>query len=207
MAQSSVSTPARPGKSNLGYYPGCHVGTCSGPSRPLAIERFYERREREDDAHRVPAIKPSFVNAVARLVPDQAVGFERLMRKAVVVVVLAVSVFQAAAAQVVRHSSIPESYRGSWAPGAEPCKEPDQSAIVLSANTFLSPKASCAFGSVSEIPGPNGPVYSTRLQCFNRADRARKKTGSNLIVRPDSMNHISVGPEFSSLKIYQRCPA
>ena len=129
------------------------------------------------------------------------------MRKPILVAIFAVLVFQAAAAHVVRHSSIPESYRGSWALGAEPCKEPDKSAVVLSANTFVSPEASCAFGTVSETPGPQGPVYSTQLQCFKPADRTRKKTGSNLVIRPDSMNQLSIGPGFGNLTIYQRCPA
>jgi hypothetical protein len=57
------------------------------------------------------------------------------------------------------------------------------------------------------LPGPQGPVYSTQLQCFNPADRMRKKVGSNLIIRPARVNQISIGPEFSGLKIYQCCPA
>jgi hypothetical protein len=48
---------------------------------------------------------------------------------------------------------------------------------------------------------PQGPVYSTQLQCFNPADRMRKKVSSNLIIRPDRVNQISIGPEFSGLKI------
>jgi hypothetical protein len=165
-------------------------------TRRLAVHAYLSERD-----------QTSFVSAITRLTPRPTLGSERPMRKPVVVAVLSVLTFQAAAAHVVRHSSIPESYRGSWAPGAEPCKERDKSAVVLSANTFVSPEASCAFGTVSETPGPQGPVYSTQLQCFNPTDRTRRKTGSSLIIRPDSMNQISIGPGFGNLTTYQRCPA
>jgi hypothetical protein len=34
-----------------------------------------------------------------------------------------------------------------------------------------------------------------------------QKAAFNLIVRPESGGQISAGPDFASLKIYQRCPA
>jgi hypothetical protein len=47
-----------------------------------------------------------------------------------------------AAADTVRLGSIPEAYRGTWAPNASGCKEPAQR-IVLSGEDYIGPEASC----------------------------------------------------------------
>jgi hypothetical protein len=114
---------------------------------------------------------------------------------------------QVVTADVVRHSSVPGTYRGTWAPSAGSCENKDNSAIVLSAKAYKGPEGSCAVISVSKIPGQHGSVYSARLQCSSPGVGAQKKTIVNLIVRPDSATQISLGPSFNSLKVYQRCSA
>jgi hypothetical protein len=41
----------------------------------------------------------------------------------------------------VRHTTIPDSVWGSWAPGADLCKKTDKSVVVLSATTYVTPEA------------------------------------------------------------------
>jgi hypothetical protein len=64
---------------------------------------------------------------------------------------------------------------------------------------------SCIVSYVRPTPGPKGPTCSARLQCSERAGQAEKKTTANRIIRPGDANQIFVGPEFTSLKRYQRC--
>jgi hypothetical protein len=104
----------------------------------------------------------------------------------------------------VRHTTIPESFWGRWAPGTEVCKNADKSVIVLSATTYVSSEANCTVDWVAETAGARGPIYSARIQCSNRAGKAQR-TISDLIILPRDANQISVGSEFGSLKIYQRC--
>jgi hypothetical protein len=112
---------------------------------------------------------------------------------------------QAANAHVVRHSSIPQAYWGTWTTTGATCADGDKSAIVLSAKAYVGPAARCAVDSVSETPGEQGATYSARLQCANATAKAQKKSVANLIIRPDGTDRISVGPTFDNLAAYQRC--
>src|ERR1700757_2585238 len=125
------------------------------------------------------------------------------MRKAAILTVFAVFVSEAATADVVRHGSIPESYRGTWVAGAG--TEPEKSVIVLSAKTYVSREAICSVDWVSQTAGARGSIYSAHLQCFNPAERTGDKTLSTLIIWPDNDNQIAVGREFTSLRIFYRC--
>jgi hypothetical protein len=104
----------------------------------------------------------------------------------------------------VRHSAIPESFWGRWAPDTEVCKLADKSVIALTATTYVSSEASCTVDWVAETAGARGPIYSAHIQCLKRAGKAQRTT-SSLIILPRDANQISVGPEFGNLKIYQRC--
>jgi hypothetical protein len=127
------------------------------------------------------------------------------MRRVALLVFVTGLMPQLAFAQFVRHNSIPEVYWGTWAPTAQMCKDEDKSVIVLAAHTYANPVASCTVNYVRTTPGPKGPTCSARLQCSNPSDQAAKKT-DNLIIRPGEPDQIFVGPEFASLKSYQRCP-
>ena len=131
-----------------------------------------------------------------------------MMRKAALLVFIAALVPQVATAYVLRRSSIPEAYWGTWAPADTTCKDADESiTLVLSAQAYVSSATSCAVEYVSETPSPKGPTYSAHLLCSNPTGEVQKKTSTDLIIRPGDANQIYVGPDFSSLKPYQRCSA
>jgi hypothetical protein len=127
------------------------------------------------------------------------------MHKPALLVLIGVLTPQIAAADVVRHDSIPQAYWGTWAPGSGPCQDANESTITLSAKEYVGPAENCSVSSVSETPGPRGPTYSARLQCSRPEAQAPNKTIVDVIIRPDDANRISVGPAFDSLKTYQRC--
>jgi len=127
------------------------------------------------------------------------------MRVASLLAVIVALSSQAAVADVKRHASIPEPLRGSWAPSADDCKNADKSIVVLSAKAYTSSEGSCTVVWVSETASARGPIYSARLRCANQ--QAKQGPDSNLIIRPGDADQISIGPNFSGLKSYQRCPA
>ena len=129
------------------------------------------------------------------------------MHKALVVAVIVAIAPHIASAHVVRHNSIPEPYRGTWAAGEGACSADDKSAIVLSAKAYVGPTGSCAVDYVSETASPSGAVYSARLLCPGTAEQAQKKTVVNLIFRSDGDGGMSAGPTFTSLKTHRRCSA
>jgi hypothetical protein len=129
------------------------------------------------------------------------------MLRTVILALCAALTAHSAAAHVVRHGSIPEAYRGTWAPTSATCKDADKAAIVLSAKAYAGPAGSCIIDYVSETAEPRGSTFSARMQCSNPQGQAQKKTIANLIMRPDGADRISVGPGFESLKAYQRCSA
>jgi hypothetical protein len=127
------------------------------------------------------------------------------MRTAITLVVsLAISA-PAAIADVKRLASIPDALQGSWAPSADACENADQSAVALAAKTYAGPAGNCTVMWVSETAGPQGAIYSARLRCPNERTQ-QELSEADLVIRPDDTNQISVGPDFSSLKTYQRCP-
>jgi hypothetical protein len=129
----------------------------------------------------------------------------RLMRISSLLAIVAMVVSQTAAAGVVRHSAIPESFWGTWSPIGEACDKADKS-IAMSAMSYVSAEATCTVDWVSETPGARGPIYSAHLQCSTTAERVRD-TASNVILWPKDADQISVGADFSNLKDYRRCPA
>jgi hypothetical protein len=81
---------------------------------------------------------------------------------------------------VVRHDSIPETFRGTWAPGDVDCKD-QKSVIVLSAKPNMGSAGSCAVEAVSETPGPKEATFSARLRCPGAAGQAKET--ANLIFK------------------------
>jgi hypothetical protein len=120
------------------------------------------------------------------------------------VTVLALVAFDVANADVVRHGSTPEAYRGTCTGAGT---EPEKSFIVLSAKTYVSREASCRVDGVSQTAGARGSIYSAHLQCLDPADGVGKKTASNLIIWPDGIHRIAAGPDFTKLMIFHRCSA
>ena len=140
--------------------------------------------------------------------PDRNVGLPPTVgpaRRMALLAAVATLVPCVAAAHVVRHNSIPQPYLGRWAADAATCKDPDKPAIVLAAKTYVGPGTTCIVGWVSETAGPHGPIFAAHLQCAT--EKTKSKTVSNVIIRPDGDNQISIGSDFASMKSYQRCPA
>jgi hypothetical protein len=115
---------------------------------------------------------------------------------------LAIIISSVAMADVVRHSSLPDSYWGAWTTA-----DPSQAVIDLSAKTYADGEEDCAVNWVSETPGASGPIYSAHLHCHRRTDWAGKSFTLDLVLWPKSSDEIAVGPTFMSLKIFRRCRA
>jgi hypothetical protein len=118
------------------------------------------------------------------------------MRNPVFLAVFAILVSRVATADVIRHGSIPESYAGTRIASAG--TEPDKSVIV-------GPEASRSVDMVSQTAGARGSIYSAHLQYFS--ERGGNKTAANLIIWPQNISRIAVGPEFTSPRIFDRCSA
>jgi len=117
--------------------------------------------------------------------------------------VFALLIGQTATADVVRHANIPASLWGTWALNLDDCNNADN-VIVLSAKGRDSSEVKCTVDWVSQTPGARGSIFSAHLR---RTANGSDNTIANVILMPTDANQISVGPDFSSLKSYQRCPA
>jgi hypothetical protein len=128
------------------------------------------------------------------------------MRAAAALVIIAGITSQAALADIVRHATVPETLRGTWATSAEACQKAGKLVTVLSAKGYVSPDAHCAVDWLAETAGAQGPVYSAHLRCGKNASDAQETT-ANIVILPKGANRLSIGADFSSLEVYQRCPA
>jgi hypothetical protein len=108
-----------------------------------------------------------------------------------------------ATADVVRHSVIPEAYRGTWVAGAG--TERGGAVIVLSGDAYVGPGENCSVGWVSQTAGAQGSIYATHLRCADPGTGTGNKRVANLILWPKDSDHIAIGPEFTHLKIFHRC--
>jgi len=125
------------------------------------------------------------------------------MRIAVLMTALAILTPGAATADVVRHSAIPDAYRGTWIAGAR--TEPAGAVIVLSADAYVGPGEKCSVGWVSQTAGAQGSIYATSLRCADPRKGSENKRAANLIIWPKDSDHIAIGTEFTRLKIFRRC--
>jgi hypothetical protein len=126
-------------------------------------------------------------------------GFEHL------VLPMLVLLSQSAAADVVRHTKIPEPLHGTWAVSEADCGDENKKGIVLAAATYESSEQKCTVLWVTETATPRGPLFSAHLQCS--AANGSAKSISNVLLRSSGANQISAGTDFENVKNYQRCPA
>jgi hypothetical protein len=98
----------------------------------------------------------------------------------------------------VRHTTIPESFWGSWVPGTDACKNADKSVIVLSATTYVTPEANCTVEWMAETAGARGPIYSVHIQCSKRSGKAQ----STISERPYYFAE-KRQPDFARLRVRQ----
>jgi hypothetical protein len=126
------------------------------------------------------------------------------VRRACLVALTGIILTDVAAADIVRHGSIPKAYIGAWAPNAESCQPRGKALVVLSAKRYIGAEMKCAIVAVYETPGANGPIYSVRMQCSPPSAGARRSL-RDLIIEPESTGQLSLGSDFNNLKSYQRC--
>jgi hypothetical protein len=131
---------------------------------------------------------------------------EETMRVSASLGMLAALVSHAACADVVRHVTVPEPLRGTWATGSDNCNKAGSPVIVLSAKSYVSSDANCAVDWIDETAGAQGPVYSAHLRCANTPKSAQTAITNVIFLRKDP-DKLSIGADFSKLEIYQRCPA
>jgi hypothetical protein len=119
------------------------------------------------------------------------------MRQIALFTVISMIMSGGAIADIVRRSSIPELYWGTWV-GAE------ESVIVLSAKSYVSREENCSVKWVSQTAGAHSSIYSAHLHCLSPAGRAGTRMTSDLIIWPESIDQIGVGPDFKSLRVFRR---
>ena len=102
-----------------------------------------------------------------------------------------------ATADVVRHSSIPDQYWGTWV-------NAEESVIVLSANSYVSRETNCSVQWVSQTASARGSIYSVHLKCLSPTGGAGTNVTSDLIIWPEKIDQISVGPDFKNLRVFHR---
>src|ERR1700730_5296908 len=113
------------------------------------------------------------------------------MRIAVLMTALAILTPGVATADVVRHSAIPDAYRGTWIASAG--TEPAGAVIVLSADAYVGPGEKCSVGWVSQTAGAQGSIYATSLRCAAPRKERGNKRAANLIIWPKYSDHTAIG--------------
>jgi hypothetical protein len=126
------------------------------------------------------------------------------VHRACLVALTGIILMDVAAADIVRHGSIPKAYIGAWAPSAESCEPGSQALVVLSAKRYVGAAMKCAVVGVYETPGEHGPIYSARMQCLDPTAGAKRST-RDLVIVPEGAGQLSLGRDFNNLKSYQRC--
>jgi hypothetical protein len=138
------------------------------------------------------------------MVRRQANGRKELkMRAAVLLAIVAALVPHPALSYIVRHAAVPAPLQGTWAATDEDCEHPDKY-IIISDKTYIDGDKSCGVLWVSETAAARGPAYSAHMECSSPAAES-KKSIDNVIMLTKDANHLSMGPEFTKLKVVQRC--
>lgn len=128
------------------------------------------------------------------------------MRIAILVATTILFATQTAWADIVRHSTIPSAFTGTWAASSDACQKNDGSAIALSGKRYANSESRCRVDWVDEIPALQGPIYSAHLRCTSRA-RPASKSISNVVLSQRDGKQISMGSDLYSLRPFERCPA
>jgi len=123
----------------------------------------------------------------------------------ILIFVTAVLLSEASLADSVRHLSVPERFWGTWVPAGEQCRD-SKATIAVSSQGYHSAQETCAVQWVTETAGRSGPIYSAQLRCSAPAT-PDQKTELNRIIIPQENGKLSAGPDFDTLKTYDRCPA
>jgi hypothetical protein len=125
------------------------------------------------------------------------------MRVAVLLAIIPAFVSHPAASYVIRHSAVPAPLQGTWAAADEDCKHADRS-IIISDKTYVDSDKSCGVLWVAETAAARGSSYSAHLQCSSPAAESQKFI-DNVVMLTKDANHLSMGPDFSKLRVFQKC--
>ncbi len=126
------------------------------------------------------------------------------MRASVLVAIAVAFVSHDAASYVVRHAAVPTPLQGRWGATGEDCMNAGKS-IVISEKTYVDPDKSCGVLWVAETAAAHGSTYSAHMQCSSLT--GSQKSIDNLVMLAKDASHLSMGPDFSKLKVVQRCAA
>jgi hypothetical protein len=125
------------------------------------------------------------------------------MRAAVLLAIIAAVASHPALSYIVMHKTVPAPLQGTWATTDEDCEHADKS-VVISDKTYIDPDKSCGVFWVSETATARGPAYSAHMQCSSSAAGSQKSIDNVLMWAKDA-THLSMGPDFSKLKVVQKC--
>jgi hypothetical protein len=124
------------------------------------------------------------------------------MRAAVLLAVIAAFVSHPAKSYVVRHTAVPAPLQGTWGTTDEDCRQ--GKSIMISDKTYHDPDRTCGVLWVAETAAAGGSKYSAHMQCSSPA-AGSQKSFDDLVMTAKDANHLSMGPDFSKLKVVQRC--
>ena len=125
------------------------------------------------------------------------------MRAAILLAIIAAFVSHPAVSYVVRHTAVSAPLQGTWAATGDDCKHADRS-IIISDKTYIDLDKSCGVLWVAETAAARGSSYSAHLQCSSPAAESQKFIDNVVILAKDA-NHLSMGSDFSKLKVVQKC--
>lgn len=108
---------------------------------------------------------------------------------------------QAASADIVRHSTVPQALQGKWATSADGCAGPASQQIILTPDKV----GECPIDSVSEEPTSEGVLYSALMRCPNSAGAGAPNVKTLMLI-PKGRGQMSAGSAFGQMQTYQLCP-
>jgi hypothetical protein len=111
-----------------------------------------------------------------------------------------------AAGDEIRHTTFPSAMIGTWGQTAEQCTAKDKSNVLIEAAKYGDAAGSCAVRWIVETAGSRGTNYAVHALCTSASDSSKTQI-VDIIIRPQSKDHASMGRSFEDLKTYQRCPA
>jgi hypothetical protein len=135
------------------------------------------------------------------------------MRTANLIMLSALFVQVAHAADEIRLSTFPNVMLGTWAETAQQCAAKDKSNVVIEPAKYGDGDGSCAVSWIVETQGSRGINYAVRALCTS-ASLPEKTQTVNIIVRPIGPDRAAMGriyvraveSVFDNLKTYLRCP-
>ena len=116
-----------------------------------------------------------------------------------------VLMLQVANSDEIRRAAFADGLLGKWVPATEQCEAQNKSALIVSGSKYEHGGESCSVRWIVETAGAEGANYSVHASCVDRSEPP-KATITDLIIRLQNSDRISVGRSFTELKTFNRCP-